>query len=68
MPVPPLNENEVARIAADQSGANIFSDFVSFLGATKKWWLVAILVALALLGGLMLMSGSAAAPFIYTLF
>ncbi len=34
----------------------------------KKWWLVPVLAALLLVGLLILASGSAAAPFIYTLF
>ena len=34
----------------------------------KKWWLVPVLAALLLVGLLVLASGSAAAPFIYTLF
>jgi Family of unknown function (DUF5989) len=39
-----------------------------FLLETKKWWLFPVLTALLLLGMLMWMSSSAAAPFIYTLF
>jgi hypothetical protein len=34
----------------------------------KKYWLAPIVVALLLLGILVFLSGSAAAPFIYTLF
>ena len=37
-----------------------------FLGPV--WWLIPIVVVLALFGVLVLLSGSAAAPFIYTLF
>ena len=39
-----------------------------FLRVTKKWWLLPIVIVLALFGALVLMSGTAAAPFIYTLF
>jgi hypothetical protein len=40
-----------------------------FLRARKKFWLVPILVVMALLGGLLVLAqGSAVAPFIYTLF
>jgi len=39
-----------------------------FLYQTKKWWLLPVLVTLLLLGLLMWMSTTAAAPFIYTLF
>ena len=41
----------------------------SFLKERKKFWLLPIILCLLLLGGLIVLtSGSAAAPFIYTLF
>ena len=44
-------------------------EFWRFLRARKKYWLVPILLVMALLGGLIVLSqGSAVAPFIYTLF
>jgi len=43
-------------------------EFVEFLGENKKWWLAPIIVSILLLGALVLMGGTAAAPFIYTLF
>jgi hypothetical protein len=39
-----------------------------FLKNSKKWWLLPILVAMLALGILVFLSGTAAAPFIYTLF
>ena len=39
-----------------------------FLKNNKKWWLLPILVVLALLTGLAILGGSALAPFIYPLF
>lgn len=39
-----------------------------FLRDNKKWWLGPIVVVLLLLGGLIALSGTVAAPFIYTLF
>jgi len=40
-----------------------------FLKARKKFWLLPIMVAMVMLGGLVVMTkGSAIAPFIYTLF
>jgi hypothetical protein len=40
-----------------------------FLRVRKKFWLLPLLLAMALLGGLVaLTQGSAVAPFIYTLF
>jgi len=41
----------------------------AFLGARRKFWLLPILFVLAIFGGLILLtSGTALAPFIYTLF
>ncbi|MBN2805620.1 MAG: hypothetical protein JXR22_03100 [Prolixibacteraceae bacterium] len=44
-------------------------DFWLYMKERKKWWLVPIFVVFILLGVLIVMSsGSALAPFIYTLF
>jgi len=41
----------------------------SFMKERKKFWLLPIILCLVLLGGLIVMtSGTAVAPFIYTLF
>ena len=39
-----------------------------FLIAEKKWWLAPLLSVLLLFAGLIALSGTAAAPFIYSLF
>jgi hypothetical protein len=39
-----------------------------FLKSNKNWWLLPIVMVILLIGLLALLSGSAAAPFIYTLF
>ncbi len=44
------------------------SELFAFLKDNKKWWLAPILIITLGLGGLILLGGSAAAPFIYTLF
>ena len=44
-------------------------EFWTFLKVRKKFWLLPIVLTLALLGGLIILTqGSAVAPFIYTLF
>ena len=48
---------------------NIIRELLIFLFARKKYWLLPIILVLALLGGLVVLSkGSAVAPFIYTIF
>lgn len=45
------------------------AEFWAFLRERKKFWLLPVLVVLALFGGLLVLSqGSAVAPFIYTVF
>ena len=44
-------------------------EFITFLAIRKKYWLLPIIIAILLLGGLIVLSqGSAVAPFIYTIF
>jgi hypothetical protein len=38
-----------------------------FLRQSKKWWLLPIIVVLLAFGVLIFLSGTAAAPFVYTL-
>jgi hypothetical protein len=48
---------------------SFLKDFFKFLRARKKFWLLPILVMLALFGALVVLTqGTAIAPFIYTLF
>ena len=44
-------------------------EFLAYMGARKKWWLLPILLVLLIFGGLLILAqGSAVAPFIYTVF
>jgi hypothetical protein len=63
-----MAENDFQTLAAGRRQENSWGDLWGFLLASKKWWLVPVLLVLFLLGALMLLSGTAAAPFIYTLF
>ena len=48
---------------------DFLKEFWEFLKTRKKYWLIPILIVLALFGGLIVLSqGSVIAPFIYTLF
>ncbi|MEQ1897785.1 MAG: DUF5989 family protein [Vicinamibacterales bacterium] len=59
---------EFERAAESQKPSSFFGEFWAFLRQSKKWWLAPIIVILALFGLLIALSGTAAAPFIYTLF
>jgi drug/metabolite transporter superfamily protein YnfA len=54
--------------AEEEPAGNLLVEFWLFLRHNKKWWLLPIVVVLGLFGLLVLLSGTAAAPFIYTLF
>jgi len=48
---------------------SFLKEFLEFLRSRKKFWLLPILIILALFGGLIVLSqGSAVAPFIYAIF
>jgi hypothetical protein len=47
---------------------SLLREVLGFLVENKKWWLMPILTVLLLLGLLVFLSSTAAAPFIYTLF
>ncbi len=51
-----------------QSRTGLAAEFLSFLLHNKKWWLAPIVLVLLLAGILVLIGGTGAAPFIYTLF
>ena len=53
---------------AEQSDPGIVREFWDFLMCSKKWWLLPIIISLLVVGVLVMISGTAAAPFIYTLF
>lgn len=61
-------ERSALEEAADRGQPGLVAEFVRFLREEKKWWLVPILVAVAILGALALAAATGAAPFIYTLF
>lgn len=62
----PMSEFESVATFHEQTG--FLSELWDFLRHNKKWWLLPIVTILLLFGLLVLLSGSAAAPFIYTLF
>jgi hypothetical protein len=60
--------SEFERAASERPAKGLVSDFWAFLLQNKKWWMLPILVILLLFGALVSLSGTALAPFIYSLF
>lgn len=63
-PPEPSSFEAAARIAPP----SIAAEFITFLKEEKKWWLGPIVLVLLLVGLLIVLGGTGAAPFIYTLF
>ena len=59
--------NEFAK-ATRESERGLLAEIVYLVRRQKKWWLVPFLIALLVLGLLVVLAGTGAAPFIYTLF
>jgi hypothetical protein len=53
---------------AESKNVGILTELFDFLRVNKKWWLLPIVLVLILVGVLVILGGSVAAPFIYTLF
>lgn len=62
----PVGEFEKA--IGGRSGGNLLSEIWYLLRQNKKWWLLPILMVLLSMGLGLVLSGTAAAPFIYALF
>jgi hypothetical protein len=54
--------------SADAKELGLMGEFVQMLKQNKKYWLIPLVLILALFGVLIILGSSAAAPFIYTLF
>jgi hypothetical protein len=65
--VMPETKNEFEQEAA-KGRSSFVGEFVHLLANNKKWWLLPILLCLAMLAALVFFGGTGAAPFIYTIF
>jgi hypothetical protein len=61
------DESSFEKLAKERRGG-LVSEFLAYLRQSRKWWLLPILLALLVLGALVFLGGTGAAPFIYTLF
>jgi hypothetical protein len=62
------NKKTVFERAQHEKQAGIVKEFFLFLKYNKKYWMIPILITLLALAVLVLLGGTAVAPFIYTLF
>ncbi len=53
---------------SQQARVGLVAEFWDFLKHNKKWWLLPILIVMVLIGLLVVLSSTGAAPFIYPLF
>jgi hypothetical protein len=52
----------------DGEQISLVREFFQFIAENKKWWLTPIVLVLLLMGMIVVLGGTGAAPFIYTLF
>ena len=56
------------RELSEARSTGLLGELWGMMSHNKKWWLTPIVLMLLLLGALILVGGTGAAPFIYTLF
>ena len=56
------------KAASETRDVGFFAELVGFLATTKKWWLLPIVLVIVVFSLLIFLSGTGAAPLIYTLF
>lgn len=64
---PPVVKSEFESTAVDQADASLMAEFWDFLRHNKKWWLLPIILFLAMVAILFWLNTTGLAPFIYTL-
>ena len=62
------NKKSAFEQAQQEKQAGIVKEFILFLRYNKKYWMIPIVITLLALAVLVLLGGTAIAPFIYTLF
>jgi hypothetical protein len=72
MSQPDLQDSSSPKTAFEQAGQeqslSLAREFWLFITENKKWWMIPILLVMSLVGLLVLLASTGAAPFIYTLF
>jgi len=63
-----MTDKDLRQLSQERSRTGVVGELVGFMSHSKKWWLTPIVLMLLLLGVLIVIGGTGAAPFIYTLF
>lgn len=63
----PADDQDIRELAREKR-PGLAAELFAFLMHNKKWWLLPVLLVILVLGALVFLGGSGAAPFIYTLF
>lgn len=63
-----MSANRFEAAARTQSDRGTLGEIWGFLATNKRWWMIPVVALLLVFGLLVFLSGTAAAPFIYTLF
>jgi hypothetical protein len=59
---------DLKQLSERHPSTGVLGELWAFMADNKKWWLTPILLMMLLLGALIVLGGTGAAPFIYTLF
>ena len=62
------NKRTEFETAGGEKDAGLFREFLGLMKQNKKYWLIPLILILVLLGVIVILGSTAAAPFIYTLF
>ena len=63
-----MHDPPEAQVEAESAQQGSLGELWQFIVQNKKWWLTPIVIILIVFGVLIALGGTAAAPFIYTLF
>lgn len=61
------SQSEFEQLSGEQQ-MGLMAEFWLFIKEEKKWWLTPIILVLLVVGALVALTSTGAAPFIYTLF
>lgn len=64
----PESEQSEFEKAGEEKPLSLFGEFFVFIVENKAWWMIPILLVLAIIGLLVVLNSTGAAPFIYTIF